>query len=39
MSLSEKLLQPAVRPAVAKDLAATIDSEVSGKKGLSSTLR
>lgn len=35
MSLSEKLLQPAVRPAVAKDLAATIDSEVSGKKGLS----
>lgn len=35
MSLSEKLLAPAVRPAVSSDLAATIDSEISGKRGLS----
>lgn len=35
MSLSEKLLQPTVRPAVARDLADVVDSEVSGKRGLS----
>ena len=34
MSLSEKLLAPTVRPAVAADLAQTIDAEVSAKKGL-----
>ena len=35
MCLSEKLLAPAVRPAVSTDLAATIDTEVSNKRGLS----
>ncbi|KNX38129.1 DUF6918 family protein [Luteipulveratus halotolerans] len=37
MTLAATLLQEQVRPAVVADLAATIDAEVSDKKGLSGT--